>query len=89
MPEYEDSKPFRVWYSEPVGRVPESLGTRLKTQKYRTLEEARAAANCLPDSCSFIRLTDGPDNQLIEYNLARALRRRDLHDTVFGSEWHH
>ena len=69
MTEYDPNRPFRVGYSEPVGRAPERLGARSKTDNYPTLEEARTGANCLSDGCKFIRITDGPDRQLIEYQL--------------------
>ena len=65
MTEYNPNRPFRVWYSEPVGRG----GSHSRTVGYPTLEEAREAAKRLPDGCRFIRITDGPDHQLIQYRL--------------------
>jgi len=69
MSGYEPHHPFRVWYTESIGRVPERLGTRSRTDSYPTLKDAREAARRLPEGCSFIRITDGPDQQLIEYPL--------------------
>jgi hypothetical protein len=67
MPGYDPSRPFRVWYSQAVGVAPGSRGPEVKAGSYATLVEARAAAKSLP--AGFIRITDGPDHQLIEYRL--------------------
>jgi hypothetical protein len=61
---YDPERPFRVWYSAPLGR-----GARLKTEGYCTLAEARAAAKSLSCSSSLILITDGPDDQLIKHTL--------------------
>jgi hypothetical protein len=65
--QYDPNLPYRVWYSESIAVAPGRRGPELKFYGYRNVESARAAAKALPPGCKFIRITDGPDDQLIEY----------------------
>ena len=67
MPQYMATRPFRVWYSEGIGVAPGRRGTRLMSESYPTLEEARAGAKRLPFGCSLIRITEGPDDKWVEH----------------------
>src|SRR5690349_20453465 len=66
MSDYDSNLPFRIWYSHGIGAAPGHRGPELKFYSYRTLESARAAVRGLPPGCKFVRITDGPDAQLIE-----------------------
>ena len=67
MPRYMDTRPFRVWYSESTGIAEGHRGAQLKSESFRTLEEARLVAKRLPESHSLIRITEGPDHSWVEH----------------------
>jgi hypothetical protein len=67
MPRYMVTRPYRVWYSVSIGVAPDRRGTRLMSESYSTLEEARAGAKRLPVGCSLIRITEGPDTNWVEH----------------------
>jgi hypothetical protein len=71
---YDPNSPIRVWYSQATGTAPVRRGPELRFSSFRTLETAREAARSLPPGFEFVRITDGPDAQLIDYPLSRELQ---------------